>query len=132
LNKRLFVGGIPFSTTKDELASLFSQVGTVADASIIADRFTAESKGFGFVEMETEEGAEAAIAKFNGYDLGGRKLSVAEARPMEPRKSEGRGGFGGGRRSFGGRREGGRGGFGRDGRGGGGRRRGGFQGRGGR
>lgn len=125
MNKRLFVGGIPFSTTKDELTSLFTEVGTVTSASIIADKFTGQSKGFGFVEMETEEQAEAGIAKFNGYELGGRKLSVAEAKPMEPRRFEARGGFGGGR-SFGGRREGGRGSFGRDGRGGGGRRRGGY------
>lgn len=132
MNKRLFVGGIPFSTTKDELTSLFTEVGVVTSASIIADKFTGQSKGFGFVEMETEEQAEAGIAKYNGFELGGRKLSVAEAKPMEPRKFESRGGFGGARGSFGGRREGGRGSFGRDGRGGGGGRRGGFSGRGGR
>ena len=131
MNKRLFVGGIPFSTSKDELTSLFSQFGKVVSTSIIADKFTNQSKGFGFVEMETEDEAKVAIEKLNGYELDGRKLMVAEAKPMEPRKFERRG-FGSGERSFRGRREGGRGSFGRDGRGGGGRRRGGFQGRGGR
>lgn len=131
MNKRLFVGGLPFSTTKDELTSLFTEVGTVASASIIADKFTGQPKGFGFVEMETEEQAQEAMTKFNGYEMGGRKLAVAEAKPMESRRSDG-GGFRGGGRSFGGRREGGRVSFGRDGRGGGGGHRGGYQGRGGR
>ncbi len=131
MNKRLFVAGIPFSTSKNELESLFSQFGKVVSASIIADKFTNQSKGFGFVEMDTEDEAKIALEKLNGYEFGGRKLIVAEAKPMEPRKFERRG-FGGGGRSFGGRREGGRGSFGRDSRGGGGRRRGGFQGRGGR
>lgn len=126
MNKRLFVAGLPFSSTQDDLKSLFSGVGSVVSAAIINDRETGRSKGFGFVEMETLEEADAAIKKFNGSDFGGRKLIVAEAKPMEQKsgRSERRGGFGGGKNDFGkrenfGRREGGRGKFGRDARGGG-------------
>ena len=129
MNKRLFVAGLPFSSTQDDLKTLFSEVGTVVSAAIINDRETGRSKGFGFVEMETLEEADAAIKKFNGSDFGGRKLIVAEAKPMEERgnRPDHRGGFGGGRGGFGrrenfGRREGGRGNFGRDERGGGGHR----------
>lgn len=134
MNKRLFVGGLPFSATKDEVTSLFSQVGTVTSVNIIMDKFSGNPKGFGFVEMATDEEAAAAAAKFNGYDMGGRTLTVAEAKPMEERRPGGggdyRGGGGrGGDRSFPGRREGGRGSFGRDGTSGGGAgRRGGFSG----
>jgi cold-inducible RNA-binding protein len=134
MNKRLFVGGLPFSATKDEITSLFGQVGTVSSVNIIMDKFSGNPKGFGFVEMGTEEEATAAVAKFNGYDMGGRTLTVAEAKPMEERRPGG-GGYRGGDRSFPPRREGGRGSFGRDGtRGGGAGRRGGFSGgrRGGR
>lgn len=104
----------------------------MASAVVIKDRDTGRSKGFGFVEMETEEEAKAAIEKFNDSEFGGRKLIVSVARPREegPRKEGGykggfhqrAGGFRGQRRSFGQRREGGRGNFGRDGRGGGRRR----------
>ncbi len=130
MNKRLFVGGLPFSATRDEVTSLFSQVGTVASVNIIMDKFSGNPKGFGFVEMGTEEEATAAVAKFNGYDMGGRILTVAEAKPMEERRPGGGGGYrGGGDRPFPPRREGGRGSFGRDGTSGGGAgRRGGFSG----
>ncbi|HJY99064.1 MAG TPA: RNA-binding protein [Patescibacteria group bacterium] len=112
MNKRLFVAGLPFTTTEEELRNLFTEVGVVVSVKIITDRETGRSKGFGFVEMETPEEATGAIAKLNDTDFGGRKLVVAEAKPMEerPRRE-----FGGGQKTFG-RREGGRGSFGRDGR----------------
>lgn len=132
MNKRLFVAGIPFSATQDELKDLFTQAGSVASVNIIIDKFSGRSKGFGFVEMATEEEAAAAIAKLNDSDFGGRKLIVAEAKPMEKREFSdrggdrrggpggGRGGFGGGRRDDRGRGHGGGfGGRGRDQRGGG-------------
>ncbi len=95
MNKKLFVAGIPFAITQEELTALFAQVGTVISATIIIDKFTGRSKGFGFVEMSTPEEATAAIAKFNEMDYQGRKLVVAEAKPMEKREFGGgdRGGF---------------------------------------
>lgn len=115
MNKRLFVAGLPFTSTQDELKNLFAGVGAVVSASVITDRYTGRSKGFGFVEMETEEQADEAIKKLNGSDFGGRALIVAEARPMEERRERPQGG-GFGRKQEYGRREGGRGSFGRDGR----------------
>ena len=91
---KLFVGGLPFSTTDDELADLFSAHGTVASAKVITDRDTGRSKGFGFVEFESDEEGKAAEKAMNGSDVGGRSITVNEARPMKPR--EDRGGFGGG------------------------------------
>ena len=81
---KLFVGGLPWATTSDELNQLFSQAGTVTSASVIQDRMTGRSKGFGFVEMSDEDSAKA-IQMFNDSDYGGRKLVVNEARPMTPR-----------------------------------------------
>ena len=120
--KRLFIGGLPFSSTEDELKTLFAQAGTVVSATIIIDKFSGRSKGFGFVEMSTDEEATKAIETLNNTELGGRKLIVAEAKPMEERRPGGddrggRGGYGGGRGG------GDRGGYG--GRGGGGYSRGG-------
>lgn len=112
MNKRLFVAGLPFTSTEEELRTLFTEVGVVVSAKIIMDRETGRSKGFGFVEMETPEEATAAIAKLNDTDFGGRKLVVAEAKPMEERP---RRDFGNGPRRDFGRREGGRGSFGRGG-----------------
>jgi RNA recognition motif-containing protein len=80
--KRLFVGSLPYSTTSEELSQLFSQVGTVASANVISDKFSGRSKGFGFVEMSTDEEADAAIEKFNNSEMGGRTIVVNEARPM--------------------------------------------------
>ncbi len=94
--KRLYVGGLPYSTTENELREAFSQAGTVANATIITDRMSGRSKGFGFVEMATDADADKAIETMNGKEFGGRMLTVNEAKPMEARapRSEG---FGGGR-----------------------------------
>lgn len=118
MNRRLFVGNLPFSAEESTLQELFSQAGPVDSVRVMRDQATGRSRGFGFVEMATEEGAQAAIDQFNETELGGRRLAVNEARP--PSGGGGRGfggGFGGGGGGFGGGR-GGNGG----GRGGGGRR----------
>lgn len=91
---KLFVGGLPFSTNDDELKQMFSAHGTVASAKVITDRDTGRSKGFGFVEFENDEEGKAAEKAMNGSDVGGRSITVNEARPMKPR--EDRGNFGGG------------------------------------
>ena len=106
--KKLYVGGVSYTTTDESLKEYFSQAGVVETATIIMDRMSGRSKGFGFVEFATEEEAAKAIEMFNGKEFEGRKLIVNEARPMEdrPKRSFGggsRGGFGGGgRRDFGG------------------------------
>jgi cold-inducible RNA-binding protein len=89
MNKKLYVGGLPYSTTDNELKEAFAAAGEVASAMIIMDKMTGRSKGFGFVEMSTEEEAAKAIEVMNGKDLGGRSISVAEARPLEPRAPRG-------------------------------------------
>jgi len=83
--KKLFVGGLSFQTTEDVLADAFAKAGTVISAVIIKDRMTQRSKGFGFVEMETEEMAQAAIAMWNGQELDGRRVAVNEDRHLEKR-----------------------------------------------
>jgi len=95
MGKKLYVGGLSYNTTDEGLHDLFSETGTVASAKIITDRDTGRSKGFGFVEMSTEEEAQAAIQKLNGAEADGRRLTVNEARPQAPRDN--RGGGGGGR-----------------------------------
>jgi len=115
MSVRLYVGNLPFSVTEQDLEEIFAQVGTVESTNIVTDRDTGRSRGFAFVEMETQEAADSAIQNFNGRELDGRALTVNEARPRESRPPRS-GGFGGG----GGRS----GGFG----GGGGRSRGGFGG----
>lgn len=92
---RLFVGGLPFSTTSEELEELFAAHGTVASARVITDRDTQRSKGFGFVEFENDEEGKAAEKALNGSELGGRTLTVNEARPQEDRPRGGGGGDGG-------------------------------------
>lgn len=82
--KKLFVGGLPYSTTEDELRDLFTPFGTVESVAIITDRQTGRSKGFGFVEMPDAD-ADAAVEKLHGSDFGGRALTVNEARPREER-----------------------------------------------
>ncbi len=97
--KKLYVGGLPYSTTDAELKSHFEGAGSVSSATIIMDKMSGRSKGFGFVEMENDADADKAISMFNGADFGGRKLTVNEARPLEarpPRSSGGSGGYGGG------------------------------------
>lgn len=100
---KLFVGNLSFNTTSADLESLFSQAGSVVSANVITDKFTGRSRGFGFVEMSSNQDAQTAIERFNGTELQGRALTVNEAKPQE------RSGGGGGR-SFGGRGGGGGGG----------------------
>jgi len=107
MSKKIYVGNLSFRTTEEELAGLFEQVGAVESVSIITDRDTGRSKGFGFVSMGDDD-AEKAIESLNGKDFGGRALTVNEARPMEKRDRGPRGSGGGG-----GRGQGGRGGYGR-------------------
>jgi len=95
--KKLYVGNLPHAVSSDELKEVFSQFGTVESAQVISDRDTGRSKGFGFVEMSTDDEAQTAIADMNGQELGGRPLTVNEARPREPRTG---GGFRGGNRRF--------------------------------
>jgi RNA recognition motif-containing protein len=111
MSKKIFVGNLSFNTTESDLDGLFAQVGPVESVAIITDRMTGRSKGFGFVEMSNED-ADNAIAKLNGTDLGGRALTVNEARPMV-KKDFGGGGGGGGGRGRDNNRRGGGGGYGR-------------------
>lgn len=100
--KKLYVGGLPYATTEDELREAFSQAGSVDTATIIMDKMSGRSKGFGFVEMSSDEEAQKAIELWNGKDFGGRTLTVNEARPMEERprnnfrSNNSGGGYGGG------------------------------------
>lgn len=95
---KIYVGGLPYPTTETELTDLFVQHGNVDSAKIITDKYTGRSRGFGFVEMPSEEEGKAAIAALNGTQLDGRTLTVNQARPQEARTGGGgRGGFGGGR-----------------------------------
>ena len=106
MGTKLYVGNLSFNTMDTELKNLFSQVGTVVSCDIILDKFTSKSRGFGFVEMSTQEEATKAIAEFNGKELDGRALTVNEAKPREERPRGSFGGGGGGRRDFGGGRGG--------------------------
>lgn len=128
MNKKLYVGSLPYSITEDQLREMFAPYGALESVRIISDKYTGQSKGFGFVEMANEEDAQKAIEGVNGREAGGRTLIVNEARPEAPRERSfggGRGGGGGGGWGGGG---GGRGGFGgRGGGGGGGGGRGGFR-----
>lgn len=85
MNKKLYVGGLPYSTTQDGLRDGFAGAGNVVSAIVITDKMSGRSKGFGFVEFETEEEAQKAIEMFDGKDFEGRRITVNEARPMEPR-----------------------------------------------
>ena len=116
---KLYVGNLPYSATEDGLKTHFSSAGSVASVKIIIDRETGRSKGFGFVEMESDDGAQSAVSQLDGQEYEGRSLRVSEAKPQPERDSRGGGGGGG----FGGGRSGG--GFG----GGGGNREGGGGGR---
>jgi cold-inducible RNA-binding protein len=92
--KKLYVCNLNYNTTEDQISELFEQAGVIAEIALITDRQTGQPKGFGFVTMETEEAAQDAIKRFNGYSLDNRTLTVNEARPREERS----GGFGGGDR----------------------------------
>jgi RNA recognition motif-containing protein len=83
------VGNLPYSVNEDQLRTLFTQVGEITSVTMITDRYTGESKGFGFVEMSTEDEAKEAIKRFNGYTLDNRNLTVSEARPREERSGGG-------------------------------------------
>jgi RNA recognition motif-containing protein len=98
--KKLYVGGLPYTTTQQALQDAFSKAGTVQSATVISDKMTGRSKGFGFVEFADDAEADRAIEMFNGKDFEGRTLTVNEARPLEarPPRRDDRGGFGGGRR----------------------------------
>ena len=91
-SSKLYVGGLPYATTENELEDLFAEHGTVESVRVITDRMTGRSKGFGFVEMGSQEEAEAAIEKLNNFELEGRTLVVNEAKPREKRGSFGGGG----------------------------------------
>ncbi len=104
MEAKLYVGNLPYSTVDADLQSLFSQAGTVKSAQVIKDRQSGRSKGFGFVEMSSEEEAQSAITMFHGKDYSGRPLTVNIARPRDDRPG---GGGGGGFRNGGGRRPGG-------------------------
>jgi RNA recognition motif-containing protein len=112
MGTRLYVGNLSFRTTGDDLREMFAQAGNVESVSVVEDRETGRSRGFGFVEMATPEEAQAAIDQFNGKELGGRNLTVNEAKP----KTDRGGGGGGGRGGYGGGGGGGRGGYGGGGR----------------
>ena len=110
MSMKLYVGNLSFQTSSEDLQELFAKAGTVESASVVEDRETGRSRGFGFVEMATNEEGQAAIQQFNGKEFNGRNLTVNEARPREDRG--GRGGGGGGRGGYGGGGGGGRGGYG--------------------
>ena len=124
MTQKIYVANISFDASEDSIKELFEPFGAVVSVAIITDKFTGKSKGFGFIEMESEESAKKAIAELNGTQFMERTLTVAEAKPPQPREKRGfgggggRGGFGGGggRGGFGG--GGGKGGFGGGGRGG--------------
>ena len=103
MGSKIYVGGLPYSASDAEVEALFAEHGTVESARVITDKFTGQSRGFGFVEMSTQEEAQAAISALHSTEMGGRTLTVNEAKPMAPRS--GGGGFGGGGRD----RDGGRG-----------------------
>lgn len=88
MGSKLYVGGLPYSATEAEVEGLFGQHGTVESARVITDKFTGQSRGFGFVEMSSQGEAEAAIAALHSSDMGGRTLTVNEAKPMAPRTME--------------------------------------------
>jgi cold-inducible RNA-binding protein len=99
MTKKLYVGNLPFQTTEEDLSDIFSQAGNVESVRIITDRDTGRSRGFGFVEMGDED-ADKAIEQLNGTEMGGRPLTVNEARPQVNRDGGGGGGGGGGRGGY--------------------------------
>jgi RNA recognition motif-containing protein len=116
MGKKLYVGNLSYNASDADLEQLFSQFGKVDSAQVIMDRMSGRSKGFGFIEMSSDQEAQAAIQALNGKDHMGRPLTVNEAKPREDRggRGGGGGGYGGGRGGGGGYGGGGRGGYGRD------------------
>ena len=118
MSRKIYVGNLPWSTTSADLEAMFSEHGAVSSAEVISDRETGRSRGFGFVEMESDEGMQAAVNALNGHEMNGRPLTVNEARERTPRSGGGGGGRGygggggGGRGYGGGGGGGGRGGYG--------------------
>jgi RNA recognition motif-containing protein len=102
VGKKLYVGNLSYNTADSDLQQLFAACGSVSSAQVIMDRETGRSKGFGFVEMDSDEEANAAIAQLNGKEVDGRTLTVNEARPKTEGGGRGRGGFGGGGGGYGG------------------------------
>ena len=102
MGRKLYVGNLGYSVTNGDLEKMFEPHGTVQSAQVIMDRDTGRSKGFGFVEMGSDQEAQAAITAMNGKDMDGRQLTVNEAKPREDRGGGGRGGYGGGRGGHGG------------------------------
>ena len=98
MSKRIYVGGLPYTATEEDLENLFASAGNVKEATVITDRYTGKAKGFGFIEMETDAEADVAIATLNGANMGGRTLTVNEAKPRDAAGGGGgdRGGYGGG------------------------------------
>ncbi len=118
MSTKLYVVNLPYSAKEESLKEHFSSAGSVASVKIIIDRETGRSKGFGFVEMDSEDGAQSAVSQLDGQEFEGRSLRVSEAKPQPERTGGGGFGGGGGRGGFGGNRDGGgRGGFGGGGRG---------------
>jgi cold-inducible RNA-binding protein len=108
MNRRLYVGNLPYKATDEDLATLFSSVGNVTSAKVMRDMTTGRARGFGFVEMATDEAAQKAIEKFHQHDMEGRQLVVNEAKPKTEGGGFGRGNRGGGGDDFGGGGAGGR------------------------
>jgi RNA recognition motif-containing protein len=103
MGSKIYVGGLPYSATESQLNDLFAAHGAVESARVITDKFTGQSRGFGFVEMATDEEAKAAITALHGTQMDGRTLTVNEAKPQEPRSGGGGNRFGGGGGRSGGR-----------------------------
>ena len=117
MSRKIYVGNLPWSTTSADLEAMFAEHGAVSSAEVISDRETGRSRGFGFVEVESDEGMQAAVNALNGHEMNGRPLTVNEARERTPRSGgggggRGYGGGGGGGRGYGGGGGGGRGGYG--------------------
>jgi RNA recognition motif-containing protein len=103
MSRKLFVGNLPYETGENDLEALFGQAGNVETVTVMRDRMTGRARGFAFVEMASEDDAQKAITQFNGHQLGGRALTVNEARPQAARPGGGFDGGGGGGRGRGGR-----------------------------